>query len=165
MQDIAFANATHGWAVLDSGTILATSDGRHWHVQWSAEDNVRKLGSPATFFGLARVGATHLWAAGGYGAGAGNALMLATVNGGRTWRVESSKLSGGFMAVAACDPQHAWTTEAEGVLTTHDGGRTWKYMGARGRIWTSVQLSGLACANPSRGWAVGDYGGPYHTWA
>ena len=31
-------------------------------------------------------------------------------------------------------------------------------MGVRGRAWTKIALNGLACRNPSCGWAVGQYG-------
>ena len=112
VSKVAFANSTHGWAVLESGSILATADGRHWHVQWRAAKNGRRWKPGVAFFGLACADATHVWAAGGYGAGEGNALMLATTDGGRSWRVQSSKLPGGFLSVAASDTTHAWTTEA-----------------------------------------------------
>ena len=160
LWNIAFADSTHGWAITDPYGVLATSDGRHWHEQKSAARTAEPLNpypGGVYFYGIACGDAKHVWIAGGYGAGAGNALILATKDGGETWKVQSSKLGGSFFGVAATDAMHAWVAWfGNSVLSTRNGGATWKVTTMR-RMGRKLSLESVAFRDATHGWAVGDY--------
>ena len=76
VQAVTFTDATHGWAVGASGTILATTDGG---ATWSAQDSGHTaVGTRADLYAVAFIDATHCWAVGTDG------TILATTNGGGT---------------------------------------------------------------------------------
>ncbi len=74
LEDVAFPDARHGWAVGTGGLILATNNGgATWVRQRSGNDDVLDA--------VAFSDATHGFAL------IGHLAMLATVNGGKTWTV------------------------------------------------------------------------------
>ena len=68
LTGVTFSDATHGWAVGQGGTILATTDGGAWRAQSS--------GTTATLYAVAFPDAAHGWAV-GYGG-----RIFATTSGG-----------------------------------------------------------------------------------
>ena len=75
LTNVAFPNATHGWAVGDGGTILATANGGS---TWSAQSS----GSSASLIAVAESDATHGWAVGYDDSKTGAGVILSTTNGG-----------------------------------------------------------------------------------
>ncbi len=60
--------------------------------------------------------------------------MLATSDGGATWKLQ--QVAAGLpQAIAAADAQHALaTTEGQAILATADGGATWPAFGEDGYL-------------------------------
>ena len=73
LAGVSFVNVDRGWAVGDSGTILATGNGG---ATWSAQAS----GTANNLAGVSFVEASHGWAVGAGG------TILATGDGGATWR-------------------------------------------------------------------------------
>ena len=81
--------------------------------------------------------------------------MLATVDGGRTWRTEESGTESDLFDVKFFDEREGWAVGGEGVaIHTADGGATWRAE-ATG---TPHTLERLFFSERTRGWAVG-FGG------
>ena len=122
--DVAFVDSRHGWAVGDHGTILHTDDGdQHWSPQ--ASGVVCTLNSVC--FIDARIG----WAAGGMAwpfLHDTSGVVLATRDGGRTWRRELVLLPTLYKIRFVSDRQ-GWAIGCSsamypgGVFVTRDGGR------------------------------------------
>ncbi len=125
--DVAFVDSRHGWAVGDHGTILHTDDGgQHWSPQ--ASGVVCTLNSVC--FIDARIG----WAAGGMAwpfLHDTSGVVLATRDGGRTWRRELVLLPTLYKIRFVSDRQ-GWAIGCSsamypgGVFVTRDGGRSWQ---------------------------------------
>ena len=107
---MAFADATHGWAVGAGGTILATIDGgASWHTQSS--------GTSSALSAVAFADATHGWAVGAAG------TILASTDGGTTWTAQSSATTSALSAVTFADAIHGWAVGAGGIIVaTTTGG-------------------------------------------
>ena len=162
---IAFGDRDHGWAVARGSSrlqarVLTTSDGGR---TWSS----RYLGVKSGWlYSVAASDARHVWAAGHQSLKAygflGKGLMLASSDGGRTWRRQ--RLPAGLVPtdVAFADARHGWAI-AElndaaanpyrySVLSTSDGGARWRvrYTAASGET-----LNALAAVAADHCWAVG----------
>jgi photosystem II stability/assembly factor-like uncharacterized protein len=62
----------------------------------------------------------HAWAAGQDG------LVIATSDGGKSWREQPSGTSQSLRAISFSDPQHGWILAGrEALLATADGGASW----------------------------------------
>ena len=91
------------------------------------------------------------------GAGSGwavgwNGTVLATTDGGVTWRRHASGVTSALLSVCFPTRSHGWATGADGViLHTADGGKHW----APQTSGTSEWLYGIAFADTLHGWAVG----------
>ena len=100
---VAFTDATHGWAVGEDGTILATTDGG---ATWSAQSS----GTSESLYDVAFTDATHGWAVGEGG------TILATSDGGATWSAQSSGSSTWLHGVAFSDATHGWAVGEGGTI-------------------------------------------------
>jgi photosystem II stability/assembly factor-like uncharacterized protein len=147
LNDVAFTDARHGWAVgadrrLAAGVILATSDGgAHW---------VKQLTLPNT--GLQDVAcgdATHVWVS---GFGNTTAVDMATSNGGRTWVRQAS----GDRVVDHLvfgDARHGWGLRGPTeIVATSDGGAHWhvQLVNKGDLVFTNIGFG-----DATHGWAVG----------
>jgi photosystem II stability/assembly factor-like uncharacterized protein len=93
--------------------------------------------------------ARHGWAVGAGGA------VLATADGGRTWRAQDSGTVSDLFDVKFFDAREGWAVGGDGAAVhTTDGGATWR-VAATG---TTHALERLFFAGRTRGWAVG-FGG------
>jgi photosystem II stability/assembly factor-like uncharacterized protein len=117
LQAVAFADATHGWAVGNDGVggvILATTDGG---ATWTPQS----LGASykvAWLTGIAAADASRAWAVGNWGS------VLATGNGGAAWASQSSGSSDNLTGVHFADAAHGWACGWNGtVLATASGGQ------------------------------------------
>ena len=136
LQDVVCVGGAHVWAVGGPSQypasalhptppmIVASGDGgAHWQVQLYANAST---GSEMT--GVDFVDSQHGWAIGGGGRG----FVLATSDGGQTWRAEATganKLHGlrKYSSVSFADVRHGWLVANNSeLLATSDGGATWQ---------------------------------------
>jgi photosystem II stability/assembly factor-like uncharacterized protein len=90
----------------------------------------------------------------GWAVGAGGAV-LATLDGGRTWRAQSSGTRSDLFDVKFFDEREGWAVGGDGVaIHTADGGATW----SAEPTGTPHTLERLFFLGRARGWAVG-FGG------
>ena len=134
-----------GWAVGESGTILATQNGgESWQSQTSGTS--KDLWS-VQFLGDGKRG----WAVGESG------TILTTQNGGESWQSQTSGTSNYLWSVQFLgDGKRGWAVGESGtILTTQNGGESWQSQtsGTSKGLW-SVQFLG----DGKRGWAVGESG-------
>jgi photosystem II stability/assembly factor-like uncharacterized protein len=142
LRQISFADATHGWAVGDKGTILASSDGG---ATWQA----RPSGTENSLNGVHFADASRGWAV-GY-----NGTILATSDGGATWQARPSGTENVLTGVHFADATHGWAVGDNGtILASSDGGATWQARPSG----TANFLYGVHFADATHGWAVGDKG-------
>ena len=125
LRSVAFAaDGLHGWAVGDSGIIVATADGgRHWTRQTSpTSENLQSVAIAAD--------SLHGWAVGDGG------TIIATADGGGHWTRQTSPASASefLSSVAfAADGLDGWAVSVGSgpgslggiIIATADGGRHW----------------------------------------
>lgn len=148
LHALSFSGPVHGWAVGDSGTIVATSDGGK---RWIAEHS----GTSEDLRGVDFPDPLHGWAV-----GAGNTI-IATSNGGATWHPQvSGVVSDTLTTVVFLDARHGWVGTDDGrVLWTRDGGANWHwhaYLSPASNPW----VASLSLVSPRLGWAL-NWGGDY----
>jgi photosystem II stability/assembly factor-like uncharacterized protein len=100
----------------EHGSIFRSADSGR---TWSASSSPERATLTGVSFGNERLG----WAVGH------DALILATVDGGRTWNPQwrGENLEDSFLDVCALDARHVIAIGAYNLcLVTHDGGRTWQ---------------------------------------
>ena len=167
-----FLNPQQGWLVGAGPTILHTEDGgATWregsvHAALDAYAQRGRAGGgdaaapPSQFEPLAArrgVRANAVFFADarrGWAVGTGG-LVLATADGGRTWRAQESGTESDLHDVKFLDGREGWAVGSEGALLhTTDGGATWRAE----RPVTPHTLERLFFAGRARGWAVG-FGG------
>jgi len=118
---VAFSDDRHGWAVGDNTIVSTVDGGRTWTAHTEAA---------GTLYSVACGDATHVWAV---GCGGGDQpLVLASSDGGATWREQSVPLRGSLSQVVFVDPMHGWmlgwdaaARPSDYVLATADGGAHW----------------------------------------
>jgi photosystem II stability/assembly factor-like uncharacterized protein len=138
LRGVAFADARCGWAVGDEtvagagAEILRTTDGG---ASWT----MLHLPEVACLQGVTCSDATHAWAVGG-AMDASRAVIVATADGGKTWKAQWSLRAGAgprvvLAAVSCTDSRHVWAIGMRGhavvVLATSNGGATWTTQSAR----------------------------------
>ncbi|MCK4577689.1 MAG: hypothetical protein KAU50_02790 [Candidatus Marinimicrobia bacterium] len=126
---IHFADHEHGWAVGDSGTIIATKNGgSSWQKQSSGSNSALRT----VYFVDSMTG----WA------GGRDATLLHTVDGGKLWQRQPIPIdsSNGIFTIHFSDNLLGWLIHNGGeILNTVDGGETWEPqlswdMGGAGRL-------------------------------
>ncbi|QSA97709.1 YCF48-related protein [Methylococcus sp. EFPC2] len=140
LNGIYFADDTHGWAVGDSGTILATRDGgAHWTPQ--------KTETPAGFASVYFVTENQGWVVGAAG------VIFSTTDGGEKWTKQVSTTQSGLRSVFfSSGGQKGWAVGEGGtILATIDGGKNWGQKDSDIR-W---ELRAIQFLNDTHGWAVG----------
>jgi photosystem II stability/assembly factor-like uncharacterized protein len=144
LRSVHFSDATHGWAVGDNGTILATTDGgAHWTAQVSGTTNELK--------GVGFPDATHGWAVGD------SDTIRATTDGGAHWTAQVSPFTNTLLnAVAFPNDTHGWAVDNYGtILATTDGGAHWTTQSSVDLF----HLNSVTFTDANHGWAVGGSGG------
>lgn len=109
-QALAFSDTKTGWAV-GNGLIKSEDAGRRWtRVELPSEDG-------GVLRDVRFVNAKTGWVVGNSG------LILATRDGGKTWRRQASGTNKDLIAIEAVDANTAWIATSEGgVLATGNGG-------------------------------------------
>jgi photosystem II stability/assembly factor-like uncharacterized protein/putative cell wall-binding protein len=188
LWDVTFADASHGWAVGDGGSVLHTTDGG---ATWSPQNS----GTTTRLLAVAFADTSRGWAVGvgtilhtsnggvtwspqmpswftnylsgvaftdaSHGCAVGGAgVIVRTSDGGATWDPETSGTWNDLCAVSFADDLHGWAVGAGGVVVhTSDGGTTWSPQ----RSGTTSSLWDVAFTDASHGWAVGEGGVIVHT--
>ncbi len=84
-----------------------------------------------------------------------NGTILATTDGGQTWKKQNSATDVLLESVNFVDGEHGWVVGFRGtILATTDGGQTWKTQNSG----TEKYLNSVAFVNRKRGWIVGSDG-------
>jgi len=126
LWDITFSDASHGWAVGERGSIFHTEDGGStWALQENGVPVVRSIPKGEaprprepipeletepdrlTVSAVQFVDSEHGFAV-GYYADVGESVVLGTVDGGATWRVERVVPGEVLRSLFMLDPEHAW---------------------------------------------------------
>jgi photosystem II stability/assembly factor-like uncharacterized protein len=148
LNDVAFADAQHGWAVGDRGAIWHTDDGG---LKWE----LQKSGADCPLHAVCFLNEQHGWAAGGFTrpythASAG--VVLVTHDGGKTWTHNAKLLLPSVRRMGFFDLRHGWAIACRsamypsGVFASDDGGQSWRPVPG---------------GNPC-GWAAADFPDPGH---
>ncbi len=130
------------WAVGESGTILATTDGGQ---TWAPQASGAEAGLTSVTF----ISGSQGWAVGESG------TILATTDGGQTWAAQPSGTRSELFSVTFISGSQGWAVGESGtILATTDGGQTWAAQpsGTRSELFSVTFISG------SQGWAVGESG-------
>jgi len=114
LRSIFFVNIKYGWAIDHSDNILHTIDGgRTWNKQRASD----KTAVTSVFF----VSADEGWAVGDD--------ILYTNDGGISWKHQLRRMrpeDARIEAVAFSDRHHGWAIKVNEILSTVDGGKSWK---------------------------------------
>jgi photosystem II stability/assembly factor-like uncharacterized protein len=156
--DIAFVSRTHGVAVGDWGLMMYSDDGGvTWTLVGIPDDLVMSplaedIGlepDDVILYALAFPDTIHGWTVGEFG------TIMATADGGRTWRQQSSPVDTTLFGTYFEDSKKGWAVGIDAViLHTIDGGVTWRQTTAPlgQRSFYDIAMSG------GYGWIAGDAG-------
>ena len=143
---MSWANASEGWAVGLSGTVLKTADGgKTWIVQ--DPQSTRDLS------GVSFASNTTGWLVGS------NGTIRATADGGSTWTTQTVGTTATFRAVSFANSTVGVAVGDLGTATstiqyTSDGGATWRPAATS----STVGLTSVQMISATTGWAVGGAG-------
>ncbi|MDP1772820.1 MAG: P-loop NTPase fold protein [Methylobacter sp.] len=142
LNDVAFIDSQHGWAVGLNGIILATDNGgQSWQQQQSSV--------ATTLYAVQFTDLQHGWVAGSDG------VILVTDNVGQSWRPQQSGVTTALAAVQFADPQHGWAVGENGViLATDNGGQSWQPQ----QSGATILFKAVQFTDPQHGWVVGSDG-------
>lgn len=155
---LVFSSPQRGTGVGDFGLIVHTEDGgATWQEvalpeDFTLPDSAIDQGIPpadALLYGLSFVDADHGWLSGEFGS------ILATSDGGRTWKQQQTGTESTLFGIGFSDLQHGVAVGLDAtILRTEDGGATWKPVAApfQERALYEVALSG------PQGWIAGNQG-------
>lgn len=124
---VALIDATHGWLVGDGGLVRVTEDGG---AAWGppASDPPKLLAEWFDYRAVAARG-DHVWIAGSPGS-----LILSSDDRGETWHTANTGISTPISAITFANETHGWAVGEFGVvLTTRDGGQSWRVQRGEGR--------------------------------
>ena len=142
LLDVQFTDTNHGWAVGDSGIVIATTDGG---TTWSTQNS----GTTTSLRGAQFTDTNHGWAVGDSG------IVIATTDGGTTWSVQDSGTTSRLRGAQFTDTNHGWAVGDSGtVIATTDGGTTWSTQDSS----TTSRLRSVHFTDTNHGWAVGNNG-------
>lgn len=150
LAGLAFVSQTTGWAAY-AGVLHTTDGGRHWTTQLEA--------SGQAVGGVACLDATHVWVTRG-------GDILSSSDGGRTWTRRTPHQGLSLGDIQFVDAKHGWaigeydTPGYQGVyyqivLSTRDGGATWRLQRIPdGSVGKRILLS-LSFSTEKDGWVIG----------
>ena len=155
---LEFAGRDRGHGAGDFGTMIHTEDaGKTWtsmrvppevQLPESAFDTGVDPGD-INLYGISYADPDHLWVVGEFG------TIMASDDGGRTFRQQHSPIESTLSGVHFVDPQHGWAVGIDNaILHTDDGGTTWNAQTPpiAQRSFYDVMVAG------DRGWIVGNAG-------
>ena len=160
LLDVAFATTQRGIAIGDFGLLLRTDDGgTTWTKIALPEDiklpaDVAEVVSPGdiVLYGTSFADPDHFWVVGEFG------TILASADGGVTWRPQQSPVETTLFGVSFTDQQRGWAVGLEStLLVTTDGGATWGQTKIETPRGFSLALYDIQVRG-NYGWAVGNSG-------
>ena len=155
LVSVDFTDDWHGWAV-GAGRVLATSDGgQHWRVLPEPCPAVRAVHFVSPSVGFAVAGGTQVGPFGGLLVPGHGGVVLATGNGGRTWRPVAAPA--GVQSVCFNTAERGWLGAAGHLYRTADGGHSWDLAAAgprspRGTSWPYTMI--VQCAGTDSVWGL-----------
>lgn len=123
---VASENSSCGAPVRDGGSCidwLASSRGYRHRDQAGLEGSHGLSESASFWFADAHHGIMNIGIAVGSGPGVYPALIVATSDGGKTWKDIEGAPAGEMVFITQND---GWLEGQDGLLVTHDGAKTWK---------------------------------------
>lgn len=141
INSIYFVDDKHGWAVGWVGLILRTTDGG---ASWE------QIKSPAAEWTLTLVrfrDSLNGWIVGPFG------QILRSKDGGASWTKLESPVGSWLTSIRFDNTGRGWITAEKGLLTSEDGGETWKAVNLEGWMF----LERLLPVGDTL-WAVGPFG-------
>ena len=163
LNDVAFVDAAHGWAVGMGGVILATNDGGvTWSVQRPAE-SANPFPFGCTLHAVTFVDLQRGWAVGDAG------VILTTSDGGQHWTEQDSgdqAFDTDLCAITFIDSAHGWAVgnnnglDGPKILTTSNGGADWSVA----TLPTDARVNDVAFTDATHGWVVGGSAHPDGSW-
>jgi len=155
LNDIAFVDELHGWAVGDSSLILATVDGGEtWVEQDCPVENISwDLVYPVTAEKVFCVDHTNTFTATG--------TMLLTENGGNNWTVLDTDVPRISLYFSMCfidelngwacyQPSKTWEGELCQIWRTRDGGHVWEKISDATSSW--LPIFSIQFIDENNGW-------------
>lgn len=142
LQDVAFINASTGFAVGSRGTIIRTTDGGS---SW----DILESGTIHDLWGVSFVDASTGTVVGNFG------VILRTTDGGDSWTVQREEPSGVLFSVSFTDADTGSAVGADGLIVrTTDGGVNWVEQTSGTTHW----LHDVFFTDTDNGTAVGEGG-------
>ena len=156
LNAVWFVDERVGWAVGYSGAILHTSDGG---VTWYAQHSVVSH----TLYGVCAIDADHAFAVGGeyprhgglFEGVCGSGVIVATADGGTSWRVVFRE-KGAVLQAVVYEGNRLWAVGGHELVRSDDGGRHWDVVANAGlsrRLTLSGELSSVAVSGDGLVWA------------
>ena len=139
---------TNGGTSIAGGIIHATVDGG---ANWTKQTSPTQWSDPV---GIAFANARCGWMVESWQQ-MKPYTVLATTDGGATWRVQDLGTPASISGIACADSAHAWAVGDGVVVATTDGGAHWRQQYTTKAGGPGGLLS-VACADARYGWAVGD---------
>ena len=145
-QDLFFVDDEHGWAVgryLKKPIVYTTDGGVTWTgVAQQVSEIVNKIrfANPTT----------------GWAFGKNGTMVLASTDGGKTWRTQPTGLPDYRppVDISVVSEHEVFICTTEAVLRTSNGGSSWQYVGK----FPSSTIAALSFPDSSNGWVVGRQG-------
>lgn len=147
--------AALAWSLMQTNEYFVNGKGlgsdwlnpRTWVTPLSNHEALGQVGfNVGVLTDVSLVDSRHGWTVGG-------GVILATDDGGQSWRQQQSGVKTSLYAIQFTDPQHGWAVGHDGIiLVTDNGGQSWRpqQSGVKTVLW-AVQFT-----DPQHGWAVGD---------
>jgi photosystem II stability/assembly factor-like uncharacterized protein len=109
---VSFVNATDGWAVGETGKIVATTNGG---TTWATQTLPTTFDSvPATFDSVDFTAVSFVNATDGWAVGRTTGLILATTDGGATWTAQTSGTTASLYGVSFANSTDGWAVGTGG---------------------------------------------------
>ncbi|NIS23884.1 hypothetical protein GWN90_07555 [candidate division KSB1 bacterium] len=155
LRDVCFVDGLHGWAVGDSATIIATTDGGEtWHMQ---ESPIKEISLQKVIFLSKYVG--YVIGDNQDQASSPKGFILATKNGGVTWEARKADIKFLLKGLSFISTDTGWVVgqaqdpRRNGILLhTIDGGQTWQTQLETGK---NELLVAVHFVNAQEGWMIG----------
>lgn len=127
LLSIHFTSASVGWVVGFSPDVLFSQDGgQTWRLR--ATTPQREIGAGIVFF----IDSAHGWIAGTDAGSFDDAGIIATTDGGNTWRRQIRIANTNLFGIDFIDNHNGWAVGEHGIiLKTSNGGQTWQQVTGR----------------------------------
>ncbi len=154
LASVDFVDRSHGWAVGAQSLLVTTDGGSNWAALPEPCPAIRQVHFVSPEVGFAVAGGIGSFGAASPLAPLRRGVLLATGDGGRTWR----RISAPADAQSVCfgTPRRGWLGAEGALFRTVDGGRSWQPTSARvrSRAPNYPALMTVQCAGADGAWAL-----------